>query len=250
MKKPNKKPNVIKKNNKLIALIVIPVLCVALIMVAAAAITVITSLQDFTAPVDRCDGDSPCMGPDKPIIYLYPTEPTEITVQTSHPENFTAEYPRYVNGWRVKAEPDGSLVDLNTGQELYALYYESKNIVPARVTSDGFVVKGLDTSQFLEEKLTVLGLNARETEEFIIYWLPQMEKNQYNYIRFQTIDEINQNMRLDITPRPDTLIRVLMAWRPLDAPIAVTEQRLEPATRNGYTAVEWGGVIIGAELMR
>ena len=65
----------------------------------------------------------------------------------------------------------------------------------------------------MEEKLAVLGLNYKESEEFIVYWLPKLEKNKYNYIRFQTMDEINRTMELDIDPKPDTLIRVMMKFK-------------------------------------
>lgn len=30
-----------------------------------------------------------------------------------------------------------------------------------------------------EEKLEILGLNYKETEEFIVYWLPKLEQNEY-----------------------------------------------------------------------
>ena len=52
------------------------------------------------------------------------------------------------------------------------------------MTSDGFVVRGADAAEFLVEKLAILGLNARESEEFIIYWLPKLQGNEYNYIRY------------------------------------------------------------------
>ncbi len=35
--------------------------------------------------------------------------------------------------------------------------------------SKGFVVKGKDTTKFLEEKLSYFGLNDKECNEFIIY---------------------------------------------------------------------------------
>ena len=107
---------------------------------------------------------------------------------------------------------------------------------------DGFVIRGEDTSTFLDEKLEILGLNYKEREEFIIYWLPKLEKNKYNYIRFKTMDEINSIMKLDIDPEPDTLIRVLMEYKPLNRKITIKEQELERVNRSGYTVVEWGGV--------
>ena len=93
----------------------------------------------------------------------------------------------------------------------------------------------------MEEKLAVLGLNYKESEEFIVYWLPKLEKSKYNYIRFQTMDEINRTMELDIDPKPDTLIRVMMEFKPLDKKISVKEQKLVKVERVGYTVVEWGG---------
>lgn len=109
---------------------------------------------------------------------------------------------------------------------------------------DGFVVKGEDTAKFLEEKLSILGLTEREAEEFIIYWLPKMEQNKYNYIRFATEKEINTNMAIEINPNPDTIIRILMTYKRLENPIQVEEQNLTTPNRDGFVAVEWGGTEI------
>lgn len=179
----------------------------------------------------------------KPIIYLYPTETTDIRVELGNPDFITTSYPRYRDGWQVLAEPSGKLVDYQTGREFYALYWEGKNS-PATVEKDGFIVKGSDSAAFLESKLAILGLNEREAEEFIVYWLPKMEHNEYNYIRFVPTSEIEAYMPLSITPKPDTTIRIYMAFKALDRPISITEQTLNKITRSGYTAVEWGGTEI------
>ena len=94
----------------------------------------------------------------------------------------------------------------------------------------------------VEEKLEVLGLNELEAEEFIVYWLPRLQENEYNFIRFATMEEINRNMPLEFSIEPDTLIRVLMEFKPLDNYLEVPEQKLETRERNGFVAVEWGGV--------
>ena len=177
----------------------------------------------------------------KPVIYLYPTEETEVTVKLLKEDMLTCTYPKYDNEWKVIAKPNGDLVDLKTGRNLYSLYYESKNTVRFKVQNDGFVIKGEDSAAFLEEKLAILGLTEREAEEFIIYWLPILEANKYNYIRFSDIDEINENMPLEISSDPDSVIRVIMTFKGLDAPINVKEQKLTPAERTGFTVVEWGG---------
>ena len=177
----------------------------------------------------------------KPIIYLYPTEKTEITVSLNNKENITCSYPKYDNGWNVLAEPNGDLTDLDTCRNLYSLYYESKDKKNYKVEKDGFVVEGKDTAKFLEDKLEILGLTERESEEFIIYWLPKLESNKYNYIRFATEDEIENNMEIDITPKPDSVIRVMMTYKGLNKKIFVEEQKLVTPERTGFVAVEWGG---------
>lgn len=178
----------------------------------------------------------------KPIIYIYPEETMNVKVTLGEPDKITYSYPKYINGWNVIASPNGDLIDISTNNKLYALYWEG-NDSSSTIRSDGFIVKGEDTISFLEEKLEYLGLNYKERNEFIVYWLPKLESNKYNYIRFKAIDEINSYMPLSIYPKPDTIIRVYMEYKPLEdiSEINVEEQNLTPVIREGYTVVEWGG---------
>ena len=179
----------------------------------------------------------------KPIIYLYPDEEKKIKVKVSDKNKLVCTYPKYKDGWEVIAKPNGDLVDCATGRNLYALYWEGKNTLKHDFT-EGFIVKGEDSIKFLEEKLEVLGLSEREAEEFIVYWLPKLEANKYNFIRFETLENLNKDMSLEINPKPDTLIRVMMIFKGLNIPYEVTEQKLETLERKGFTVVEWGGTEI------
>lgn len=176
----------------------------------------------------------------KPVIYLYPEVQTEVTVKLNNEKALTHTYPKYVNEWNVIASPNGNLVDKDTGRNLYCLYYESDDNTKLDMT-EGFVVEGKDTIKFLESKLEILGLNEREANEFIIYWLPRMENNKYNYIRFKTNNEINEYMPLEISPKPDSVIRITMDFKSLDNYIQVKQQELKTPQRTGFTVVEWGG---------
>lgn len=179
----------------------------------------------------------------KPIIYLYPENTMDVSVKLGNEDDLTTTYPKYDNSWDVIASPNGRLIDKKTGREQYGLYWEGKNH-NTKVEKEGFIVKGEDTIKFLEEKLSILGLTEREADEFIIYWLPKLEDNKYNYIRFETLNEINTYMPLNITPKPDSIIRILMDYKPLDEKITVEEQILVSPKRNGFTVVEWGGSLI------
>lgn len=186
--------------------------------------------------------DEPLPAPEKPIIYLYPEQETALTVTVGKPQNLTCTYPAYNDGWHVTAKPDGTLYD-DSGRSYYALYWEGVSDVPAKM-DDGFVVSGADTAAFLEEKLAILGLTEREAEEFIVYWLPKMQNNAYNFIRFATMEEIEEIMPLDFSVQPDSVIRVLMEYTPLDEAIEVAPQTLTTPERTGFVAVEWGGCLI------
>ena len=176
----------------------------------------------------------------KPIIYIYPEEETEVKIKVKKPEKLTCTYPKYEEAWNVLAKPNGDLIDLKTNRKLYALYWEGINTTKANL-KEGFIVEGENVAKFLEEKLEILGLTEREAEEFIVYWLPLMEKNKYNFIRFETLDEINENMELEIIPKPETLIRINMEFKGLSKPLNIKEQQLIKVERKGYTVVEWGG---------
>ena len=180
----------------------------------------------------------------KPIIYLYPKNELDVSIKLGYPDKLTISYPKYDDGWNVIAYPDGTLVDKNTKRQLYSLFWEGVNTVSDGIREDGFIVEGKNISSFLEEKLEILGLNDREIEEFIIYWLPKMQNNKYNYIRFETVEEQNKNMPLIVNPKPDTIIRVNMEYMPLGNKIDVKKQELNKVERKGFTVVEWGGTVL------
>ncbi len=185
-------------------------------------------------------GETETVMPLKPVIYLYPEVPTDVIVELDYDGELTCTYPKYQNGWSVTAYPDGTLTDAS-GMSYYYLYWEGRG----NGTSDfskGFCVPGEDTAVFLEDALRKLGLNRKEANEFIIYWLPHMEQNPYNVIAFQTT-AYTETAKLRVVPEPDTLIRVYMAWFRSDNPVPIPEQELTAPERKGFTVVEWGGEV-------
>ena len=177
----------------------------------------------------------------KPVIYLYPEKEMPVTVKLDYDGVLTSTYPAYHDGWRVTAAPDGTLTDAQ-GQQYNYLYWEGLSEQEYDF-SRGFCIRGEDTTAFLETALAQLGLNRREANESIIYWLPQMEGNPYNLISFQT-DAYTAHAALTVTPQPDSMLRVFMAWKPLRAPVELPAQELPAFSRSGFTVIEWGGARI------
>jgi hypothetical protein len=181
---------------------------------------------------------------EKPVIYLYPTVKQNVQVKLNYEGTLTHTYPKYpINGWQVIAEPNGTLWDEN-GLEYYALFWEGKPNVQI-IPTDGFIVSGEETAYFLEEKLAYLGLNRREANEFMMYWLPRMENNPYNFIHFAS-KQYEEQAALNINPKPESIIRVMMLTQPLSSKINFPLQDLSSLkkTRKGFTVVEWGGSVI------
>ncbi len=182
---------------------------------------------------------SPMM--DKPVIYLYPEKETDVHVELElNTSDLTTTYPKYNNGWDVTAYPDGSLLNKADGTHHKYLFWDSKNCRTKFDLSKGFCVAGADTESFLKEKLTYMGLTEEEMNEFIVYWLPRMEHNAYNLISFQG-KAYTDSAKLDITPAPDSMLRVFMTYIPLEEAVDIEPQQLETFERNGFTVVEWGG---------
>ena len=176
---------------------------------------------------------------EKPVIYLYPDTPTEVSVKLTLDGRLTCTYPAYDKGWdNFVAHPDGTLV-FPDGKQYYCLYWEGIQNMDCDF-SKGFCVKGEDTATFLEWSLAQQGLTPREANEFIIYWLPRMEGNPYNVISFQT-EAYTEGAVLDIEPNPDSLLRVFMAWYPSDVVVKMEAQEFASFERVGFTVVEWGG---------
>jgi hypothetical protein len=174
----------------------------------------------------------------KPVIYLYPEKETEVTVKLDYAGKLTCTYPAYNEGWTVTASPDGTLTDI-CGQTYNYLYWEGVSSIEYDF-SEGYCIAGSETAAFLEDALSKLGLTRKEANEFIVYWLPLMQDNPYNLIAFQS-DVYTDSARLSVEPAPDTIIRVFMAWKPLNKPVDIPAPILTSPVRKGFTAVEWGG---------
>ena len=177
----------------------------------------------------------------KPVIYLYPEQKMHVSVTLDYDGTLTCNYPEYHNGWNVTACPDGTLTD-RKGQSYNYLYWEGLTKMSYDF-SEGFCVSGSETAEFLDKALSELGLTRKEANEFIVFWLPLMKENPYNIISFQT-DKYTDHARLTITPEPDTVIRVFMAYQPSNEEITMKPQLLTSTERTGFTAVEWGGTLV------
>ena len=87
-----------------------------------------------------------------------------------------------------------------------------------------------------------------EQQEFLDYWMPKLTELHTPYVLVSVLDKTEKDRidHVDISPKPDTKIEFLVYYKGLQIPYAqVTPLVLpqQPPARNGFTSVEWGGVI-------
>lgn len=179
----------------------------------------------------------------KPILYLYPKKDgKKITVSFDKPELIKISYPVYKDKWVVTANKNGTLTD-KKGNTYYGLYWEETKHTDVDF-SKGYYVTSENAASFLEEKLKYIGLNDRERNEFIIYWLPILDQNEKSIVHFELTEERQVTNALKISPKPDSLLRVSMHVKKVDKePKNLQKQGMKHFNRKGFAAVEWGGVI-------
>ena len=86
-----------------------------------------------------------------------------VSVSLDYAGTLTATYPAYENGWRVTAEPDGTLYDESRKRILLPVL-GGRERTPDYDFSKGFCVAGADTADFLREKLAEIGLTPQRVQ--------------------------------------------------------------------------------------
>lgn len=210
-------------------------------------------------------------GCGKPVVYLYPEKQTTVHLSFTSPVALNTNIPTYQNGWLVSASPDGVLTDLqpqytdcskidnsHTGSE-YAqracqansypyIYWSGKSVENSYPpVTGGWVVERKNLLTFMQGKLNEMGLNDTESGDMTSYWVPKMsEKNApYYQIGFLQTKEMNAFIPMHVAPKPDSVLRIFLDWKALDSKPRVfpLPQKLEKSSRNGFTYVEWGGLL-------
>jgi len=173
-----------------------------------------------------------------PYIYLYPENQTDISVELGLVPGgqIVESEPPYNNGWNVNVSPDG-IID---GMYEY-LYYESLQPVPLD-SRFGWVFDGSDLESELRNLLSNIGFIKKEIDDFIEFWIPKLGNADYYAVYPQDVESF---VTLNITPRPDNILRTLLLIRPLANHINIpTPPEPEIFIRDGFTVAEWGVIFL------
>ncbi len=178
----------------------------------------------------------------KPVIYLYPEKVTDVEVKVFPQGGFSYTEPLYESGWSVRATPGSVITNKKDGKTYPYLFWEGKGGI-YESPEKGFVVEKEKVESFLNRALSDYGLIKKEVDDFKEFWLPKMTEYPYYFISFYDNKKMDELAPLHVTPKPDSIIRVLMDYKGLDEPIVVEGYKIPKRERKGFTVVEWGGVI-------
>ena len=209
-------------------------------------------------------------GCGKPVIYLYPQKSTEVSVKFNVPVQFTTDIPKYDDSWQVLAQPNGSLKNLKSNQAScqqidftkrgseyaktacetnnYPYLYWAGNVLSKDYPQidKGWIVEKDNLNNFLQNKLSEIGLNSNEKKDFIEYWLSDMlaKNSPYYRLSFLQTNELNSLFPMTVSPKPNTIFRIFLDYLPLNEKpkTEIIPQSLNKLVRHGFTLVEWGGL--------
>lgn len=176
----------------------------------------------------------------KPVIYLYPEKDMNVTVKVEPNGGLKLTEPMYNNGWNVWATTKSELTNLSDGLKYPYLFWEG-HAYNYTTPDGGFVLKRENVERDMKILLARLGLNGKESADFMEFWQPKLKVEPFVYVTFLAQTEFDKLAPLTVSPKPDKIIRVFMDYTPLDQFMYVAPLEITTPERTGFTVVEWGG---------
>lgn len=207
-------------------------------------VAILTSLTPFQScdPDDDDNECDTCYTVKKPNIYIYPTENIQLTVKLDFPTGgkIVTSIPEYGTGWNVSVDTNGLIDNYYT-----FLFYESK-VPNIWQNSSGWIIKRVDLELFFKENMTIYGFYGNEIQDFIEYWIPKFNDFEYYYIYPQTLELIEDVIKLNFSKEPDNILRLFYVVKGFNE--QPNYQLIEPKIetrfeRNGFFITEWGVII-------
>ena len=174
----------------------------------------------------------------KPAIYLYPQKETKVKVKVDVNGEITKSIPQYGDGWEVSASPKGRI----DGKYDYLFYEARLNCLP-QLPEEGWVVAYDELNKWFDKNLTALGLNGKEAGDFKEYWIKNLKPAKYYVIKILDRNFIDENLKLQVSPMPQTVIRLMLYFKPTDHFDILKAPKPQKIVRVGLTVVEWGGIV-------
>lgn len=173
----------------------------------------------------------------KPNIYLYPEKTAKLDVSLFFPQGgeVIESDPQYPAQWSdVRVRPDGRI-----NRKYDFLFYEAV-LTDLWQYSEGWVVKQDMLPLFFRSNLEAYGFNENEIRDFMDYWIPLLNTAPYYAIYPQHTANVNYAVKLRISKRPDTLLRLFYVIDEVQEKFTLPEPEIPEFERSGFCVTEWG----------
>ena len=186
---------------------------------------------------------------EKPVIYFYPESATPVSVSLQTDELITQSEP-FVGwlspvSWSFTALPNSTLL-FDDGKSSYPyLFYETSYLNGKLPLRAGWSTSADELEALLDRELPRLGLNAREAAEFKEYWFNHLPVSPYYAVYVINSSDVDSKLVLSVSPKPDSVVRVILGFKPTDGPEQVPTPVVLTPSRTGFAVVEWGGFVAG-----
>ena len=176
----------------------------------------------------------------KPNIYLYSDVDMNVNVHIYPSDWITISDPIYndKSGWNANII-NGSL----NGTEDY-LFYEA--IVPDEnfQKETGWVVNANNRMNDIVRILDDYKFNEQEKKDFIDYWVNKLDVDK-DYIFYpQETEIVDLIMPLVTSIKADEEYRIWFYMEEKENQVVTKPKNIEVISRNGFTIVEWGGILL------
>ncbi|MDB5182459.1 MAG: hypothetical protein JWO47_243 [Candidatus Saccharibacteria bacterium] len=186
------------------------------------------------------DDYAPIGGCAKPVVYLYPIVAENVSVKVGADVKISDPLYNPSIGWQAFAQPNGQLT---VGGKTYgSLFWEGPGHGDYPGITAGTVVKHADVVSTMRTQLAQQGLNQNEINDFVDYWQTRIPNKPYVRLAWFNTDQMNKLAPLTISPKPTTTIRVFLDMAGSDSNFSMVKPQFSAPARNGFTAVEWGGL--------
>ena len=123
------------------------------------------------------------------------------------------------------------------------LFYESMTSDYNMQKEKGFIVPIKDREKFFTKISEYYGFNEQETYDFVTFWTSRLDSTKEYVMYPQLTNTIDVLMPVKINPNPESIFRIWFLFCEKETDLELEKPERVIAERNGYTMVEWGGIV-------
>ena len=156
----------------------------------------------------------------------------------------------------LKNQKEDSFIISTSGKKYSYLFWEATTISQEanslfiRAMDNYYIFSSEEVCDRLDDILIVKGLNTRERQDLITFWMPELTSKEFCLISFLNNNVYESIASLDVDPAPKRTLRIFMVFKPVDsiegyhrcANLLEEEEKFDREEFKDSLVVEWGAM--------